>query len=127
MSCRSLQMKLHDQKLDYAEVTVNLPGKYQVCSRCDGEGSIVNPSVDGNGISAEQFAEDPDFKEAYFAGAYDIRCPECNGQRVVVVPDVQACTYAQKRLLVSERHWQMAESKYLAEVRAEQRMMGIYL
>ena len=119
-------MKLHDIKLDFDEVEVTLPGKYEVCPRCEGQGSIVNPSVDGNGISPEQFAEDPDFEEAYFAGVYDIKCPECHGQRVVAVPDVRSCTYAQKRLLVSERLWQRADAEYRAEVRAEQRMMGIY-
>jgi len=119
-------MKLHDIKLDFDEVEVTLPGKYEVCPRCEGRGSIVNPSVDGNGISPEQFAEDPDFEEAYFAGVYDIKCPECHGQRVVAVPDVRSCTYAQKRLLVSERLWQRADAEYRAEVRAEQRMMGIY-
>lgn len=119
-------MKLHDIKVDFDEVEVTLPGKYEVCPRCEGRGSIVNPSVDGNGISPEQFAEDPDFEEAYFAGVYDIKCPECHGQRVVAVPDVRSCTYAQKRLLVSERLWQRADAEYRAEVRAEQRMMGIY-
>jgi len=119
-------MKLHDIKVDFDEVEVTLPGKYEVCPRCEGQGSIVNPSVDGNGISPEQFAEDPDFEEAYFAGVYDIKCPECHGQRVVAVPDVRSCTYAQKRLLVSERLWQRADAEYRAEVRAEQRMMGIY-
>ena len=119
-------MKLHDIKLDFDEVEVTLPGKYEVCPKCEGRGSIVNPSVDGNGISPEQFAEDPDFEEAYFAGVYDIKCPECHGQRVVAVPDVRSCTYAQKRLLVSERLWQRADAEYRAEVRAEQRMMGIY-
>jgi len=119
-------MKLHDIKVDFDEVEVTLPGKYEVCPKCEGRGSIVNPSVDGNGISPEQFAEDPDFEEAYFAGVYDIKCPECHGQRVVAVPDVRSCTYAQKRLLVSERLWQRADAEYRAEVRAEQRMMGIY-
>ena len=122
----NVTLKLHDQKLDYDEVEVTLPGKYEVCPRCEGRGSIVNPSVDGNGLDANDFAEDPDFREAYFAGAYDIKCPECHGQRVVAVPDVRSCTYAQKRLLVSERRWQVGQAEYRAEVRAEQRMMGIY-
>ena len=65
------------------ERTLELPGKYEICPRCAGEGKIVNPNVDGHGISPEEFAEDPDFKEAYFSGVYDIACTECNGQRVV--------------------------------------------
>jgi hypothetical protein len=122
----NITMKLHDLKQDFDLVEVELPGKYEVCPRCEGRGSIVNPSVDGNGISPEQFAEDPDFEEAYFSGVYDIHCPECEGKRVVAVPDVKACTYAQKRLLVSERRWNRADAEYWAEVRAEQRALGIY-
>jgi len=120
----NITMTLHDRDGETIEVT--LPGKYEVCSRCGGKGKTVNPAVDGNGLSAEDFAEDPDFEEAYFAGVYDIPCPECRGRRVVPVPDVGACTYAQKRLLVAERQWQRADSEYRAEVRAEQRLMGIY-
>jgi RecJ-like exonuclease len=122
----NVTMKLHDIKADFDQIEVMLPGKYEVCPQCEGRGSTVNPAVDGNGLDANAFAEDPDFKEEYFAGVYDIPCPECHGKRVVAVPDVAACTYAQKRLLVSERLWQVAESEYRAEVRAEQRMMGIY-
>lgn len=29
------------------EHTLTLPAKYEVCDRCEGEGKIVNPSVDG--------------------------------------------------------------------------------
>lgn len=54
----------------------------RVCERCEGRGTITNPNIDGNGISQEEFDEDPDFREAYFSGIYDIGCPECNGLRV---------------------------------------------
>lgn len=66
---------------------LSLPGKYEVCDRCDGRGSMVNPAIDGNGLSAEDFAQDPDFKEDYLNGLYDIPCRECDGLRVVLVPD----------------------------------------
>jgi len=65
-----------------------LPLKYEVCNRCQGKGKHVNPNVDGHGISPEEFAEDPDFKEAYFSGAYDVTCYECKGKRVVSEPDL---------------------------------------
>lgn len=58
----------------------------EVCRRCDGEGKHVNPSIDGNGISPEEFAEDPDFEEAYFSGQYDVQCEECRGEKVIRVP-----------------------------------------
>lgn len=57
--------------------------QFAVCPTCEGRGSHVNPSIDSQGLSAEDFAEDPDFEEAYFSGAYDMPCSECHGQRVV--------------------------------------------
>ena len=66
-------------------VTVNL--KYTVCGLCGGKGTHVNPSIDSHGLSAEDFAEDPDFAEDYFRGVYDQSCNECHGQRVVPTVD----------------------------------------
>jgi len=56
---------------------------YKVCPRCKGKGSHVNPNVDGHGISPQEFQEDPDFREMYFAGVYDVACHECGGKRVI--------------------------------------------
>jgi predicted methyltransferase len=64
-----------------------LPKHKIVCPTCDGDGTHVNPAVDGNGISPDQFREDPDFEEAYFSGVYDVRCEECEGKNVVEVID----------------------------------------
>ena len=70
---------------------VQIPAKYEVCPCCEGRGTQVNPAIDGHGISAAAFDEDPDFGEAYFSGAYDVRCDECGGERVVMEPDEEAC------------------------------------
>jgi hypothetical protein len=43
----------------------------------------VSPSVDCDGVTADDFAEDPDFEEEYFDGAYDVPCAECRGEKVV--------------------------------------------
>lgn len=85
------------------EVEYSLPAKFEVCSRCHGTGSHVNPSIDGNGISPEEFDEDPDFEESYFRGDYDVCCEKCHGTRVVSVADLSRCTFAQKRALVRKR------------------------
>lgn len=73
------------------EIEIELPAKYEVCSRCDGEGKHVDPAIDGNGISQEQFDGDPDFEEAYHRGDYDVQCEECKGRTTVLVVDGQAC------------------------------------
>jgi len=57
--------------------------KWIVCPVCEGEGKTVNPAIDCNGLTSEDFAEDPDFAEDYRSGVYDITCRACNGQRVV--------------------------------------------
>jgi len=81
------------------EVVADLPARYEVCGGCGGHGVHVDPSIDGRGLSAEDFAEDPDFEEAYFAGAYDVQCSECRGQRVVLVPAHDLFTEEHRR------HW----------------------
>lgn len=67
---------------------VKLPTKKEVCPRCDGEGTHVNPAVDGftaNDLD-ERYGPDADeFLEGYFRGDYDVRCEECRGENVVDV------------------------------------------
>jgi hypothetical protein len=58
--------------------------KYKVCPNCEGSGTTVNPSIDGNGLSWEDFDEaGPEFVEDYFSGVYDVACAECEGNRVI--------------------------------------------
>jgi hypothetical protein len=75
-----------------------------VCSRCGGEGKHTNPAIDGNGLSESDFDGDPDFKEAYFAGAYDILCTVCKGKRVEAVVDVDSLNAENKV------HWENYQS-----------------
>lgn len=67
---------------------VELPGKYEVCYACHGEGTETLRDYD---FSARDFQEDPDFAEAYFGGRYDKPCRDCKGSRVVVVIDRGGC------------------------------------
>lgn len=57
--------------------------KWVVCPVCDGEGTTVNPDIDSNGLTRDDFEADPDFAEAYKSGVYDIQCRGCDGKRVV--------------------------------------------
>jgi hypothetical protein len=100
-------------------VTLGLPAKFEVCPLCNGKGSHVNPSIDANGLSAKDFAEDPSFAEDYFSGVYDQECNECGGKRVVPVPDEQP---ADKDVLAKFANLLQAEADYRREVAYEQRM-----
>ena len=74
---------------DGDEVTHRLPSVLTVCPCCRGTGSIVNPSIDGHGIGAEEWENEwsEEEREGYFRGVYDISCPECHGNNVVPVVD----------------------------------------
>lgn len=83
------------------EIQHSLPAKFEVCTRCRGEGTHTNPSIDGNGITASEMDElGDDFREDYMDGVYDVSCSVCHGRRVVAVPDFGRWTFAQKRAYV---------------------------
>lgn len=110
----------YDPETD-VEVEETVPGKYAVCGRCQGKGSHTHPSVDGPGLSREDFDEDPQFEEDYFAGVYDVACYECNGARVVLVVDEDLA----KRDPIVWGHYQKhlaTEAANAREMRFEQRM-----
>lgn len=53
--------------------------KWIICPACRGEGKGVNPSIDAHGLTAEDFADDPDFADDYCGGTYDVCCAACDG------------------------------------------------
>lgn len=105
------------------EQELEIPAKYEVCDRCEGRGAHVDPAIDGNGLSREDFDGDPDFKESYFSGHYDVRCRDCDGKRVELHPDWAKMTPEQReayeRYSQGERDWRAASR---AEMMAERRM-----
>jgi hypothetical protein len=103
------------------EITVRMPFKWSVCSTCGGKGSHVNPAIDAHGITESEFAEDPDFREEYFNGAYDEVCYECQGKRVV--PVLHAVTDEQRVIIerVSEQAAEEADYRVMCET---ERRMG---
>jgi hypothetical protein len=99
---------------------VEVPKRRIVCPNCDGTGSHVNRAIDGNGITRDQFDEDPDFEEDYFAGVYDVPCDECHGRNVVEEIDEERCdpdTYKDWIAYVNEVY-----NSYAIE--AQERRMG---
>lgn len=74
------------------EETVQFPAKMIVCYTCDGSGTTVNPSIDGNGITASEMEElGDDFRDDYMRGVYDVQCRTCKGKNVVAVLDRERC------------------------------------
>ncbi len=69
------------------EESTTVKMKFSICPTCNGKGTHVNPSIDSQGISSDEFAEDPDFFESYISGDYDVNCYECGGKRVIPVVD----------------------------------------
>lgn len=98
------------------EQEVWVPIKFEVCGTCDGKGKHVNPSIDAHGISPEEFAEDPDFKEEYMNGTYDVTCYECHGRTTVPELDEDRCD---KRILEALHDRWQGEADDRATMRAE--------
>ena len=70
---------------------IKLPAHWEVCPRCQGEGTHTNPNIDGNGITADEWNGpdwDEESREMYLSGGYDVECEECHGQRLVPVVDL---------------------------------------
>lgn len=110
---------------DGVEIPYELPAKFGVCSTCDGEGKHVNPDIDSQGISPQEFAEDPDFEEAYFGGFYDVVCFECQGNRVTPQVEWDAIEKGNnEEHKISLKAWDnfiKSEMDYRAESKAERR------
>lgn len=79
------KFEVYDGEEDTSEdVTVQMD--FEVCDLCRGRGHHVNPSIDAHGISGEEFDADPDFREQYLSGVFDVPCYACHGKRVVPTP-----------------------------------------
>jgi hypothetical protein len=78
-----LALRIDDATDDDGECIVSVRCVNEVCPTCDGRGSHVNPSVDCNGLSRDDFDSDPDFAYDYMRGTYDVQCYGCKGLRVV--------------------------------------------
>lgn len=97
-----------------------LPVKWVVCPVCDGEGEHINPAIDCGGLTAEDFAEDPDFAEGYVRGDYKQPCNRCGGR--TTVPEVDLDRLSAEDGALFERQ-QREAAEYDAIERAE-RMRG---
>jgi len=111
-----MEIKLYncseDDSDEDSETAYELPSRFAVCSRCEGHGTHLAPSIGEHAYSAEEFAESFDEEEAgqYFkrGGIYDVPCEECRGRRVVEVPD-EAQISRDPKLAALYARWQEQE------------------
>lgn len=74
---------------DGAESEMFVACKWEVCPGCEGSGTELYGSLKGYAFSAEEWNnEDPDFREDYMSGNYDVPCSECRGRTTVKRPNV---------------------------------------
>lgn len=95
-------------------------GKMIVCPCCGGEGHHVRRDIDDSRL-VDSMREDGDYEgiEAYFGGAYDVTCEECNGRNVILDVDWDSVPeWAQKAV----EDWNRCEREMRAEQEAERRM-----
>lgn len=76
-----------------------IPAKFSVCGVCNGKGTMVDPNIDRNGITGEEFERDPQFFKEYRSGFYDTPCSCCHGKRVVPDADWPRLTPPLQKML----------------------------
>lgn len=116
-----LEFVLVDAETD-EELTVRVPAKYELCRTCQGRGQHVNPSIDSHGISPDEFEEDPDFRDDYLSGVYDVDCYDCDGRTTLLIPDEDRMTDEQKALVERRDEEEAEAARDAAEYAYEQRM-----
>jgi hypothetical protein len=104
---------------DDSEIEYKLPSKMKVCSRCEGYGSHLTPSIGQHAYSREEFEEsfyDPEDQEQYFkrGGIYDVPCEVCHGNNVISIPNEDACDREQF-VILQKYLLQESERKHMEE------------
>lgn len=78
-------MNRHDEEQEGEAQEASPKTTWMLCPVCEGRGTTVNPDIDGNGLTRENFDEDPDFAEDYMSGVYDVTCRCCQGRTTIQV------------------------------------------
>jgi len=125
MATNTITVTLTDDCGD--DVDHELPARFEVCPRCEGHGTHLNPSIGEHVYSAEEFYEsfpEPEDRAEYFkrGGIYDVTCQECRGHRVVPVVDEARLDEAQKKVHAEWLKQEEDRRKFEAECRAERMM-----
>ena len=74
------------------EDEIQIPAKWEICDRCHGNGTRVNPNIDGHGMTAEEWADfGEEEREMYMNGGYDVQCEAGCRDGKILVPDENCC------------------------------------
>jgi hypothetical protein len=111
------------------EVAHQLPAKREVCPRCDGQGTHLNPNIGNHAYTPEEFEEafhDEEDREQYFTrgGIYDVPCERCNREKVVDMVNTEELGRRDPDLLKRYEAHLKDEADYRAEAASEQRMLS---
>lgn len=114
------------------EVTHSFPAINEVCSRCEGFGTHLTPSIGEHAYSSEEFFEtfhDDEDREQYFkrGGIYDVTCEECHGKNVIAVVDEEHLNEEQKKLFAEYEEREDRKARFDAEDKATYRMEMGYI
>jgi hypothetical protein len=103
------------------EVTHSLPGKYAICSRCEGRGRHTNPNIDGNGITGDEWHNEwsHEEQEMYLTGGYDVGCERGCQDGKVIICDEEVLTPPEKELL---EKWEKEQEEREYEDYCDRRM-----
>lgn len=103
---RKMKIKFTFANDEGDETEEELPAKYDVCSRCNGHGIHTNPNIDGNGITSSEWSEwEPEEKESYLSGKYDVSCEVCSGEKVMMAVDEEQCERDPKLKILMENYY----------------------
>ena len=101
----------------------SMPSDIVVCPRCNGRGRHVNPSIDGDGFTGEEWNEmDEDFKESYWNGHFDVVCSVCNGLRITAKIATDRLNAEQWELLYEQERNEADMADMIATQKAEMAM-----
>lgn len=109
------------ERSDLAEGVV-VASRFVACETCSGYGKVVDPNIDCGGISDDDFSRDPDFKQDYLDGRYDVTCPKCSGDRVVAKIQLSECNELVRRVWNELQSWEKTDRESAREYAAERAM-----
>ncbi len=124
---QTIEIKSSDDRGN--EITHTLPARFVVCSKCEGHGTHLNPSIGEHAYTSEEFDEafsDDEQRAEYFkrGGIYDVPCQQCEGKRVVLEVDRAACVTPEHHKGLRELRKQRQDDREYAALCESERRAG---